>query len=91
MPYLNAADARARSDLPMWTWADADGPETALQQAIADLGAGTARKVAVDETMRADFALWPVTHPAEIVYWLGDIPAALWVGGKAWVAPILPG
>ncbi len=57
MPYLNAADARARSDLPMWTWADADGPETALQQAIADLGASTARKVAVDETMRADFAL----------------------------------
>jgi Xaa-Pro aminopeptidase len=57
MPFLNAADARARSDLPMWTWADADGPDDALQQALADLGASTARKVAVDETMRADFAL----------------------------------
>ncbi len=41
--------------------------------------------------LRADFALWPVTHPAELVYWLGDVPAALWVRGKAWVAPILPG
>ena len=57
MPILNAADARARSDLPMWTWADADGPDDALQHALADLGASTARKVAVDETMRADFAL----------------------------------
>jgi imidazolonepropionase len=41
--------------------------------------------------MRADFALWPVTHPAELVYWLGDVPAALWIDGKAWAAPILPG
>ncbi len=31
--------------------------------------------------LRADFALWPVAHPAELVYWLGDVPAALWVGG----------
>lgn len=57
MPALNAADARARCDLPMWTWADADGPGAALQQALADLRASTARKVAVDESMRADFAL----------------------------------
>ncbi len=33
--------------------------------------------------LRADFALWPVAHPAELVYWLGDVPAALWVGGRA--------
>jgi imidazolonepropionase len=32
--------------------------------------------------LRADFALWPVRHPAELVYWLGDLPAALWVGGS---------
>ncbi|MCC7320170.1 MAG: aminopeptidase P family protein [Rubellimicrobium sp.] len=57
MPALNAADSRARADLPMWTWADADGPGEALAQALADLRATTARKVAVDETMRADFAL----------------------------------
>lgn len=33
--------------------------------------------------LRADFALWPVAHPAELVYWLGDVSAALWVGGRA--------
>lgn len=57
MPALNAAEARAHSDLPMWTWADAEGPDAALQEALAALKATTARKVAVDETMRADFAL----------------------------------
>lgn len=57
MPALNAAEARAKSGLPMWTWADADGPDDALQQALGALKATTARKVAVDETMRADFAL----------------------------------
>jgi len=57
MPVLNAADARARSDLPMFTWDDADGPDAALQLALAGLQATTARKVAVDESMRADFAL----------------------------------
>jgi Xaa-Pro aminopeptidase len=57
MPALNAADARARCDLPQWTWADAEGPDQALQRALADLGAHTARQVAVDESMRADFAI----------------------------------
>ena len=45
----------------------------------------------INAGLRADFALWPLTHPAEIVYWLGDIPTALWVGGDAWVAPTEPG
>jgi Xaa-Pro aminopeptidase len=57
MPALNVADAMARCDLPMWTWSDADGPDLALQQALHDLQATAALKVAVDETMRADFAL----------------------------------
>ncbi|ADO44268.1 peptidase M24 (plasmid) [Ketogulonicigenium vulgare Y25] len=57
MPALNAADARARCDLPMWTWSDATGPQAALDQAIAALNASTTRKAAVDEAMRADFAL----------------------------------
>ena len=37
--------------------------------------------------MRADFALWPAKHPAELVYWLGDYPAELWIGGKPLHAP----
>lgn len=38
------------------------------------------------EGMRADFALWPAKHPAELVYWLGDYPAELWIGGKEFSA-----
>jgi Xaa-Pro aminopeptidase len=41
----------------MWTWADAIGPENALQEALGGLGATIARRIAVDESMRADFAL----------------------------------
>ena len=44
-----AEDARARCDLPMWTWADADGPRAALQLALGSLRATTARNAAVDE------------------------------------------
>jgi len=57
MPVLNAAGSREQTDLPFWTWADAEGPDAALQQALAVTGATTARRVAVDEAMRADFAL----------------------------------
>lgn len=57
MPVLNAAGSREHTDLPFWTWADAEGPDRALQEALAALGATTARQVAVDEAMRADFAL----------------------------------
>jgi len=32
--------------------------------------------------MRADLAVWDVSHPAEIVYWVGmDLCSAVWVGG----------
>ena len=57
MPVLNAAGSREQTDLPFWTWGDAEGPDRALQEALAALGATTARAVAVDEAMRADFAL----------------------------------
>lgn len=57
MPALNAAGSREQTDLPFWTWTDAEGPDAALQQALADLGATTARRVDVDEAMRSDFAL----------------------------------
>lgn len=57
MPALNAAEMRAQVDLPMWTWADADGPQAALAAALDALGARDARRVALDDAMRADFAL----------------------------------
>ena len=57
MPALNAEGARENTDAKFFSWADADGPDSALGQALAHVGATSARKVALDETMRADFAL----------------------------------
>ena len=58
MPALNADSQRGLTDLPFYTWADAEGPNAALAKLLADLGAtGGGLSVALDETMRADFAL----------------------------------
>lgn len=58
MPALNAASVRAQTDLPFYEWSDADGPGAALAALLADFGADPARtSLALDETMRADFAL----------------------------------
>ncbi|OIQ27013.1 MAG: peptidase M24 [Alphaproteobacteria bacterium MedPE-SWcel] len=58
MPALNAAAARADTDLPFHSWRDDEGPEAALAallQASAATGAGLS--VVLDETMRTDFSL----------------------------------
>lgn len=58
MPGLNADAARKDTDLPFHTWADDDGPADALAALIDACGArGSGLSVAVDEAMRADFAL----------------------------------
>lgn len=57
MPTLNAEGTRERTDIVFHAWADDEGPEAALTAALADVGADEARHVALDETMRADFAL----------------------------------
>ena len=57
MPALNAEEARVRCDVPLHVWADEDGPSEALRSALLALGAECARRVSVDEAMRADFAL----------------------------------
>jgi Xaa-Pro aminopeptidase len=57
MPVLNAEGTREETDIAFHTWADAEGPDAALAAALADIGAASAKKVALDETMRADFAL----------------------------------
>ncbi len=56
MPALNAQGSRAHTDLTFHQWSDADGPERAFVQLLDALGAGNARHIALDETMRADFA-----------------------------------
>lgn len=59
MPALNADSSRKMTDLPFYPWADADGPEAQLKALLADAGAlgRPGLRVALDETMRADFAL----------------------------------
>lgn len=58
MPALNADSQRGLTDLAFYTWTDADGPTAALRKLLDDLGVGReGLSVALDETMRADFAL----------------------------------
>lgn len=58
MPALNVDSSRQHTDLPFFPWADADGPDVALEQLLAATGIGrSAPSVVLDETMRADFAL----------------------------------
>lgn len=60
-------------------------PEEALrgatEHAATALGLGDRGSIAPG--LRADLALWPLRHPAELCYWLGDLrPTALWSGGR---------
>ncbi len=57
MPVLNADGARERTTIGFHTWSDENGPADALGAALTTLGAKGAKKVVIDETMRADFAL----------------------------------
>ena len=57
MPALNAGAVRAATDLPFETWDDAEGPGAALARLLAACGVAPGARVAVDEAMRADFAL----------------------------------
>lgn len=58
MPALNVESSRQHTDLPFFAWADADGPDAALEDLLAATGVDrTASSIVLDETMRADFAL----------------------------------
>lgn len=57
MPTLNAEDTRAMTNVRLFPWEDAEGPNRALAEALDSIEARSARKVVLDETMRADFAL----------------------------------
>lgn len=65
-PALSAGEVMAKSDIPLHCWADEHGPEAALTNALVALDASDCQHVALDETMRADFAL----------LLLGALPAA---------------
>ncbi len=74
MPALNQNSVRQHTDLPFYCWVDADGPQDALKTMLADFGLNRAGvSVAVDEAMRADFALLLLDAlPAAKRQFLGD-------------------
>lgn len=55
IPALNRDDAAARTNIDLVAWADADGPDQALRQALDS--SSSIRALAVDGLMRADFLL----------------------------------
>jgi Xaa-Pro aminopeptidase len=57
MPALNAEGTRAETGIAFFNWSDAEGPNSALKEALAAIDASNPGRVALDETMRADFAL----------------------------------
>ncbi len=56
MPALNAQGIREHTDLPFYEWSDAEGPQSAFAVLLDALGVAGASSIALDETMRADFA-----------------------------------
>lgn len=63
MPALNTDSARQYTDLPFFEWKDSEGPDAALTALLAECGAtATGLHVAIDETMRADFAFLLLDH-----------------------------
>lgn len=56
MPALNAEGSRSGTDLQFYNWSDAEGPQSAFKQLLDDLCVANAKSIALDETMRADFA-----------------------------------
>ncbi|MAT87912.1 MAG: peptidase M24 [Aestuariivita sp.] len=56
MPTLNAKGTRENTDLTFHEWDDAAGPDDALQNLLRGLNVGAKVNLALDETMRADFA-----------------------------------
>lgn len=56
MPALEADSARQQTDAQFYTWTDAEGPDAALNELIADFGAASFSGLVLDECMRADHA-----------------------------------
>ncbi len=57
VPSVNADQARSRTDVPVRSFLDEDGPSSVLSEALAALGVLASWRIAVDEEMRADHLL----------------------------------
>lgn len=56
MPALEADSLRQHTDAIFYKWADDQGPNAAFDELLTAIGAEKARKIALDECMRADHA-----------------------------------
>lgn len=56
MPALEADSARTQTDMTFFEWPDDAGPDEQFQRLLAHVQGARARSLALDETMRADFA-----------------------------------
>ncbi len=64
-------------------------PEESLRGASqhAATALGLTDRGRISAGLRADLALWPVRHPADLCYWLGAVrPTALWSAGRRLLA-----
>lgn len=80
MPALNEAQARSRTDLPMFSYSDEEGPGRAIDGLWAELGLmdGAGGRFGVGDAMRADFLLL-----------LQDrLPKGVWSPASEAVAPL---
>lgn len=57
VPALNAEEVRKKSAIAVFPWSDDKGADAALSAALSVIGAEQVTSVALDETMRTDFAL----------------------------------
>ena len=65
-PALGAAEISESSTIRLSTWFDDHGPQSAVQSASAMLKASQVKTIALDESMRADFALLLLANFPEI-------------------------
>jgi len=59
IPFLNADEMAAHTDIELFRWNDSEGPQQAMQQALKSVS--PVNKLAVDGGMRADFLLSALT------------------------------
>ena len=57
IPSVNAEDVRRKTDIKINIWKDENGPDQALKEALLYIDESSAKHIAIDEAMRAHFAL----------------------------------
>lgn len=67
MPALVMESSREMTSLKLFGWSDEDGPKKALEDALAFVHAKNTKHLAIDETMRADFALLVIDALPQLV------------------------